>query len=145
MSLALKEAKKAALKGEVPVGAIIVKDEIIIAKAHNLRHTKKSVTAHAEMLAIQKATKKLNSWMLDDCTLYVTIEPCLMCSGTILQSRIKRVVYGAKEPKFGAMGSIIDISNISGFNHNIEVTSGIMEEETSQIMKLFFQNLRKKS
>ena len=145
MSLALKEAKKAALKGEVPVGAVIVKDEIIIAKAHNLRHTKKSVTAHAEMLAIQKATKKLNSWMLDDCTLYVTIEPCLMCSGTILQSRIKRVVYGAKEPKFGAMGSIIDISNISGFNHNIEVTSGIMEEETSQIMKLFFQNLRKKS
>ena len=145
MNLALKEAKKAFLKGEVPVGAVIVKDNKVIAKAHNLRHTKKSVISHAEILAIQKATKKLNSWILEGCTLYVTIEPCIMCAGTILQSRITKVVYGAKEPKFGALGSVLDISQIPGFNHKLEVISGVLEEESSSIMRSFFQNLRRKS
>lgn len=145
MNLALKEAKKAFLKGEVPVGAVIVKDNKVIAKAHNLRHTKKSVISHAEILAIQKATKKLNSWILEGCTLYVTIEPCIMCAGTILQSRITKVVYGAKEPKFGALGSVLDISQIPGFNHKLEVISGVLEEESSLIMRSFFQNLRRKS
>ena len=144
MQVALKEALVASNKGEVPVGAVIVKDNKIIAKAHNLRQTKKSVLSHAEILAIEKASKKLNTWMLDDCTLYVTIEPCLMCTGTILQSRIKRVVYGAKEPKFGSLGSIIDISKISDFNHQIEVTSGVLEEDAKLLMKTFFQNLRNK-
>ena len=145
MNLALKEAKKAFLKGEVPVGAVIVKDNKVIAKAHNLRQTKKSVISHAEILAIQKATKKLNSWILEGCTLYVTIEPCIMCAGTILQSRITKVVYGAKEPKFGALGSVLDISQIPGFNHKLEVISGVLEEESSLIMRSFFQNLRRKS
>ena len=145
MNLALKEAKKAFLKGEVPVGAVIVKDNQVIAKAHNLRQTKKSVISHAEILAIQKATKKLNSWILEGCTLYVTIEPCIMCAGTILQSRITKVVYGAKEPKFGALGSVLDISQIPGFNHKLEVISGVLEEESSLIMRSFFQNLRRKS
>lgn len=144
MSLALKEAKKAFDKGEVPVGAVIVKNDVVIAKAHNLRQTKKSVLSHAEILAIEKASKKLNSWILEDCILYVTIEPCIMCAGTILQSRIKKVVYGAKEPKFGALGSILDISNIPEFNHQLEIVSGVMEDKTSEIMKFFFQNLRKK-
>lgn len=145
MNLALKEAQKAFLKGEVPVGAVIVKDNKVIAKAHNLRHTKKSVISHAEILAIQKATKKFNSWILEGCTLYVTIEPCIMCAGTILQSRITKVVYGAKEPKFGALGSVLDISQIPGFNHKLEVISGVLEEESSLIMRSFFQNLRRKS
>lgn len=144
MSLALKEAKKAFDKGEVPVGAVIVKNDVVIAKAHNLRQTKKSVLSHAEILVIEKASKKLNSWILEDCILYVTIEPCIMCAGTILQSRIKKVVYGAKEPKFGALGSILDISNIPEFNHQLEIVSGVMEDKTSEIMKFFFHNLRKK-
>lgn len=144
MKLALKEAQIAFSLGEVPIGAVIVKDNKVIAKAHNLRQKKKSVFAHAEILAITKASKKLNSWMLDDCTLYVTVEPCIMCSGSIIQARIKSVVYGAKEPKFGALGSITDISLIEGFNHNITVRSGILENECSNIMKEFFQMLRKK-
>lgn len=142
MKLALQQAKKAAIIGEVPVGAVIVKDNIVIAKAYNLRQKKKSVLGHAEILAIEKASKKLNSWILEDCTIYVTVEPCIMCTGTIIQSRIKRVVYGTNEPKFGALGSIVDISQISDFNHHIEVTKGILQDECSLMMKTFFKNLR---
>ena len=138
MKLALQQAKKAAIIGEVPVGAVIVKDNIVIAKAYNLRQKKKSVLGHAEILAIEKASKKLNSWILEDCTIYVTVEPCIMCTGTIIQSRIKRVVYGTNEPKFGALGSIVDISQISDFNHHIEVTKGILQDECSLMMKTFF-------
>ena len=109
MALALKEAEKAFKKNEVPVGCVIVKDDKVIARAHNLRQTKKSVLGHAEILAIEKASKKLNSWILEDCTIYVTLEPCPMCAGTILQSRIKKLVFAAQEPKFGACGSVINL------------------------------------
>lgn len=144
MKLALNEAKKAALIDEVPVGAVIVKDDVVIAKAHNLRQKKKSVLGHAEIIAIQKANKKLDSWILDDCTMYVTVEPCIMCAGTIIQSRIKRVVYATDEPKFGALGSVIDLSIVDGFNHHISVEKGILQEETSKLMKDFFKNKRNK-
>ncbi len=142
MKIALEEAEIASSKGEVPVGAVIVKDDKIIAKAHNLRQTKKSVLAHAEIIAIQKASKKLNSWILEGCTLYVTVEPCLMCAGTILQSRIDKVVYGTNEPKFGSLGSVIDISKENGFNHQLITISGVLKNEASDLMKSFFKELR---
>ena len=144
MKLALNEAKKAALIDEVPVGAVIVKDDVVIAKAHNLRQKKKSVLGHAEIIAIQKANKKLDFWILDDCTMYVTVEPCIMCAGTIIQSRIKRVVYATDEPKFGALGSVIDLSIVDVFNHHIIVEKGILQEEASKLMKDFFKNKRNK-
>mgnify|MGYP003412133864 FL=1 len=141
MRLALIEAKKAFDKNEVPVGCVIVKDDKVIAKAHNLRQTKKSVLAHAEILAIQKASKKLDSWILEDCTMYVTLEPCPMCAGTILQSRIKKLVYATKEPKFGACQSVMNLFDYK-FNHQVEITDGILQEEASNLMKNFFQILR---
>lgn len=144
MLLALKEAQKAYDLGEVPVGAVIVKDDVVIAKAHNLRQTKKQVTGHAEILAINKATKKLNAWILEGCTMYVTIEPCLMCAGTIIQARMKKVCYGAKEPKFGALGSLINMATIPSLNHHLDIEGGILEEEASALIKTFFQKLRKK-
>ncbi len=141
MRLALIEAKKAFDKNEVPVGCVIVKDDKVIAKAHNLRQTKKSVLAHAEILAIQKASKKLDSWILEDCTMYVTLEPCPMCAGTILQSRIKKLVYATKEPKFGACQSVMNLFDYK-FNHQVEITDSILQEEASNLMKNFFQILR---
>lgn len=143
MKEALKEAKKAFLKEEVPVGCIIVYNNEIIARAHNTRHKNKSALDHAEILAIKKANKKLNAWMLDNATLYVTLEPCAMCAGAIIQSRIKRVVYAASEPKFGSFGSIIDLSDpIYKFNHKVELTKGILESESSLLLKTFFKELR---
>lgn len=144
MKIALEEAKKASLKKEVPVGCVIVKDGKIIAKAHNTRHQKKSVLDHAEIVAIKKASKKLDSWILDGTTLYVTLEPCLMCAGVILHSRIKRVVFGTHEPKFGAVGSVINVfdSTKYAFNHQVEVTSGILEDDSKEILKKFFKDLR---
>ena len=141
MNIALKEAMKAYKEDEVPVGCVIVKDDKVIAKAHNLRQTKKSVLAHAEILAIQKASKKLDSWILEDCTMYVTLEPCPMCAGTILQSRIKKLVYATKEPKFGACQSVMNLFDYK-FNHQVEITDGILQEEASNLMKNFFQILR---
>ena len=141
---AIKEAKKAYQKQEVPVGCVIVVDGKIISRSHNLRETKQSVLAHAEILAIEKASKKLNRWILDDATIYVTLEPCVMCAGAIFQARIKRVVFGASEPKFGALGSIIDLSKENKFNHKIEVTKGILGEEVAELMKGFFKELRQK-
>ena len=143
MNLALNEAKKAYMKGEIPIGAVIVKENVVIAKAHNLRQTKKTTLGHAEIIAIEKACKKLDSWILEGCTIYVTVEPCIMCAGAILQSRITRVVYGTNEPKFGALGSVLDISKVEGFNHKMEITSGILKDECSLIMKEFFKSLRK--
>lgn len=142
MLVALKEAQKAALIGEVPVGAVIVKDDKIIAKAHNLRQKKKSVLGHAEILCIQKANKKLDAWILEGCTIYVTVEPCIMCTGTIIQSRIDKVVFGTYEPKFGALGSIMDLSKEDKFNHHIQVVGGILQDESSNLMKQFFRDLR---
>lgn len=145
MEEALKEAKKAYLKEEVPVGCVIVYNNEIIARAHNTRHKNKSALDHAEILAIKKANKKLNAWMLDGATIYVTLEPCLMCAGAIFQSRIKRVVYAASEPKFGAFGSILDLSNPEyKFNHKVELTKGILEAEASLLLKTFFKEIRSK-
>ena len=141
MLLALKEAEKAFNKGEVPVGCVIVKDDVVIAKAHNLRQTKKTALAHAEILAIQKASKKLNSWILEDCVMYVTLEPCAMCAGTIIQSRIKKLIFGANEPKFGACGSVVNLFEYK-FNHQVEVEPNVMKEESAKLLKNFFQILR---
>ncbi len=144
MGLALKEAKKAALKDEVPVGAIIVLGDKIIAKAYNKRVLKEQTHAHAEMLAIEKANKKVGSWRLEDCKLYVTLEPCPMCAGAIIQSRIKTLVYGAKDPKGGVAGSVINLFDIK-FNHKVEVIGGILEDACSNELKQFFKSLRVKS
>lgn len=144
MNLALKEAKKSYDKDEVPVGCIIVKDNQIIARAHNTRQHSKNVFNHAEVIAINKASKKLNSWMLDGATLYVTLEPCLMCSGAILQSRIKRLVFATPEPKFGSVGSIINVFDDNNkFNHKIEIVRGICQEESSNLLKEYFRQKRK--
>lgn len=144
MKEALKEAYKAELLDEVPIGCVIVKDDKIIARGHNLRETKQQSINHAEIIAIQKACKKVGSWRLEDCTLYVTLEPCCMCAGAILQSRILRVVYGAADPKGGSIESTMRMYEQDGFNHYPEVISGIMREECSQILTSFFRNKRKK-
>ena len=141
MKLALKQAKKAYKRDEVPVGAVIVKDGKVISKAYNLREKTNLATGHAEILAIQKANKKLKSWRLDSCTLYVTIEPCPMCAGAIIQSRIKEVVYGATDSKSGSHSSIINLFDLP-YNHNVKVEKGIMEKECSEIVSSFFKQLR---
>ena len=141
MQEALKEAKLAYDLNEVPVGCVIVKDNEIIARAHNIRETSQLSTAHAEMIAIEKACKKLKTWRLEDCDLYVTLEPCLMCSGAIINSRIMRVIYGALEPKFGAHKSLLNVYDIA-FNHKVLVTGLVLAEESNQLLKSFFQKLR---
>jgi len=141
MQAALNEAKKAEAKLEVPVGCVIVKDNKIISRAYNLRESKQSSLAHAEILAIEKACKKVGSWRLEDCVLYVTLEPCLMCSGAIINSRIKRMVYGTTEPKFGVHQSKTNVYEID-FNHKTEVTAGVLAEESNKLLKDFFKNIR---
>lgn len=143
MKQALKEAKKAYEKLEVPVGAVIVKDGKIIAKAHNLKETKTDTTKHAEILAIQKASKKLESWRLLDCEMYITLEPCSMCAGAIINSRIKKVYIGALDEKTGAAGSVLNLFEDYKFNHKVEVKKGVMQEECENILKDFFKMLRK--
>ena len=130
-------------KLEVPVGAVIVKDEKIIARAHNLKETKYDTTKHAEILAIQKASKKLNSWRLIDCEMYVTLEPCSMCAGALINSRIKKVYIGASDPKTGAVGSVFNLLEDYTFNHKVEYEKGVMQEECENILKEFFKKLRK--
>ena len=142
MKEALKEAKKAYNKLEVPVGAVIVKDRQIIARAHNLKETKYDTTKHAEILAIQKASKKLKSWRLLDCTMYVTLEPCSMCAGAIINSRIKKVYIGAKDAKTGACGSVLNLFDDFKFNHKVEYEIGILKNECEAILKNFFKILR---
>ena len=143
MKEALKEAKKAYEKLEVPVGAVIVKDGKIIAKAHNLKETKFDTTKHAEILAIQKASKKLQSWRLLDCEMYVTLEPCSMCAGAIINSRIKKIYIGTLDAKTGAVGSVLNLFEDYKFNHNVEVEKGIMKEQCENMLKDFFKMLRK--
>ena len=128
MKEALKEAKKAYDKEEVPVGAIIVKDGKIIARAHNLKETKKDTTYHAEILAIQKASKKLEAWRLEECEMYVTLEPCSMCAGALIQSRIKKVYIGTMDYKTGACGSVFNLFNDYTFNHKVECEIGILKQ-----------------
>ncbi|EOD00541.1 tRNA adenosine(34) deaminase TadA [Caldisalinibacter kiritimatiensis] len=144
MKLALKEAKKAYNIDEVPIGAVIVKDGKIISTGYNLRESSKDPIAHAEIIAIRKASEVLGGWRLIGCTMYVTIEPCPMCAGAIINSRIDRLVIGAKDPKMGACGSVIDIIQNPKFNHKVDVTWGVLEEECSSIMKNFFKELREK-
>lgn len=139
---AIKEAKKAELIDEVPIGCVIVKDDKIIARGHNLRESKQRSTAHAEIIAIEKACRKLKSWRLEGCSLYVTLEPCPMCSGAILQSRIEHVVYGAKDPKGGCMESCMNMYEVKGFNHYPDVIGGVLEDECSSLLKTFFKRKR---
>ena len=143
MKLALNEAKKAYDKLEVPVGAVIVKDGKIIAKAHNQKETKFDTTKHAEILVIQKASKKLNSWRLIDCEMYVTLEPCPMCAGAIIQSRIKKVYFGVPDEKTGAVGSKLNLFRDFKFNHTVEFESGILNSECQTLLQDFFKELRK--
>ena len=143
MKEALKEAKKAYKKLEVPVGAVIVKNGEIIARGHNLKETKCDTTKHAEIIAIQRASKKLNAWRLEDCEMYVTLEPCTMCAGAIINSRIKKVYIGTEDPKTGACGSILNLFTDYKFNHKVEYEKGIMQKECEKILKDFFKDLRK--
>ena len=142
MKQALKEAEKAYKKLEVPVGAIIVKDGEIIARAHNQKETKTDTTQHAEILAIQKASKKLKSWRLIDCEMYVTLEPCSMCAGAMINSRIKKVYIGTMDEKTGAAGSVLNLFEDYTFNHKVEAEVGIMKEECQEILTNFFKELR---
>lgn len=144
MNEALKEAKKAYSKDEAPVGAVIVKDGIIISRGHNERQSKGDATLHAEITAIRKACRRLGDWRLDDCEIYVTLEPCVMCAGAIVQSRIKKLHIGALDPKAGAAGSVINVVNVDRFNHRVEVDYGILEEKCSGILKDFFRELRER-
>ncbi len=144
MKEALVEAQKAYKLKEVPIGAIVVKEGIIIGRGHNLRETSKDPTAHGEIIAIREASQTLGGWRLMDCDLYVTIEPCPMCAGATMLSRVKRLIIGAMDPKGGAAGSLINIPEDSRFNHKVEIITGVLEEECSQIMKDFFKELRSK-
>ena len=143
MRQALKVAEKAYKKLEIPVGAIIVKDGKIIARAHNQKETKTDTTKHAEILAIQKASKKLNSWRLLDCEMYVTLEPCAMCAGAMINARIKKVYIGTMDEKTGAVGSVFNLFEDYRFNHKVEVEKGILKQECEDILKKFFKELRK--
>ncbi|MGE7844103.1 tRNA adenosine(34) deaminase TadA [Lysinibacillus sp. NPDC093712] len=144
MGQALEEAKKAALLGEVPIGAVLVYEGEVIAKAHNLRETTQNATTHAELMVIQEACKKIGSWRLEQTTLYVTLEPCPMCAGAILQSRVPRVVYGARDIKAGCVNSLYHLLNDARFNHECDVTEGILAEDCGQILTDFFRVLRER-
>jgi len=144
MQYAIEEAHKAYTLLEVPIGAVIIKDSEVIARAYNLRETAKSPLAHAEILAIEEAAKKLGGWRLTGATMYVTLEPCPMCAGAIYQSRISTLVYGADDPKAGAVKSLYSILNDPRLNHQVEVISGVLADESSKLLKKFFRELRKK-
>ena len=143
MTLALKEADKAEKKEEVPIGCVIVKDGKVVARAHNLKQTKRLATAHAEVLAIEKACRKLKDWRLEDYEIYVTLEPCAMCAGAIASARIKKAYFGAYEPKGGGVESKFHILTESGLNHVTEFEGGVMEKECSDKIKAFFRTRRK--
>ncbi len=142
MKEAIKEAKKAELIDEVPIGCVIVKDDKVIARGHNVRETKKTPLGHAEIIAIDKASKKLKAWRLEDCDIYITLEPCIMCAGAVIQSRIRHIYYGAKDFKGGALGSSINVLEAKDINHHPMVTSGILEEECSNIISQYFKGKR---
>jgi tRNA(adenine34) deaminase len=145
MREALKEARKAAKKGEVPVGAVVVKDGQVIGRGHNLTEKKQSALTHAEMMALSQASKKLKSWRLMDCDLYVTLEPCTMCAGAIVLSRIRNLVYGTTDPKAGAVDSTARVMENEKLNHRVKVASGILKEECSGVLTAFFKEMRRKA
>ena len=144
MKAALREAKKAYKLDEVPIGCVIVQNDKIIARGYNRRNTDKNTLAHAEVAAIKKASKKTGDWRLEDCTMYVTLEPCQMCAGAIVQSRLGRVVIGSMNPKAGCAGSILNLLQMKEFNHQVEMEKGILEEECSEMLSAFFRELREK-
>jgi len=143
MQMALKQAQMAFEQGEVPIGAVVVHNGQVIAEAHNEKEQRKDPTAHAEVLVIQKAAKVLGSWRLTDATLYVTLEPCPMCAGAIVQSRLKQLVYGAADLKGGATGSVMNVLDYTLWNHRVDIVAGVLEEECSNILKTFFKRLRR--
>lgn len=142
MKEAIRQARKAEKLMEVPIGCVIVYEEQVIARGYNRRNTDKNTLAHAEMRAIRKASKKLGDWRLEGCTMYVTLEPCQMCSGAIVQSRIDEVVIGCMNPKAGCAGSILNLLDVPAFNHQVKITQGVLEEECSKMMSTFFRRLR---
>nr|WP_235615892.1 tRNA adenosine(34) deaminase TadA [Brevibacillus reuszeri] len=144
MMAAIEEAGKAAAIGEVPIGAVVVRNGEIVGRGYNLRETQKDPTLHAEMIAIREASETLGGWRLIGCTLYVTLEPCPMCAGAIVQSRIEQVVYGARDPKAGCAGTLMNLLEEPRFNHQVPVKEGVLAEECAQLLKDFFRGLRKK-
>ena len=142
MKEALRQAKKAEALLEVPIGCVIVRNDKIIARGYNRRNTDKNTLSHAELNAIRKASKKTGDWRLEDCTIYITLEPCQMCAGAIVQARIPRVVIGSMNPKAGCGGSVLNILQMEQFNHRCEVTRGVLEEECSTMLSFFFKQLR---
>ena len=145
MKEALKQAKKAYALGEVPIGCVIVHGGKIIGRGYNRRNTDKNTLAHAEITAINKASKYIGDWRLEECTMYVTLEPCQMCAGAIVQARIPEVVMGCMNPKAGCAGSILNILDMPQFNHQVSVSRGILEQECSDLLKLFFTELRRRN
>ena len=144
MRAAIREAKKAYALEEVPIGCVIVQNDKIIARGYNRRNTDKNTLAHAELAAIKKASRKTGDWRLEDCTMYVTLEPCQMCAGAIVQSRLAKVVIGSMNPKAGCAGSVINLLQMKEFNHQVEMVKGVLEEECSTMLSGFFQELRDK-
>jgi len=144
MKEAIKEANKAEAIDEVPIGAVLVMDGKIVARAHNLRETEQNAVAHAELLAIDQACREIGTWRLEESTLYVTLEPCPMCAGAIILSRVKRVVYGAADPKGGCAGTLMNLLEDDRFNHQSEVTSGVLEKECGQLLSDFFRKIRER-
>lgn len=144
MKEAIKQAKKAYAIEEVPIGCVIVKEDKVIARGYNKRNTKKNTLAHAEMIAIEKACKKLGDWRIEECTMYITLEPCPMCAGAIVQARIPRVVIGTRNKKAGCAGSVLNLLQVQNFNHQVELTEGVLQEECSQMMKDFFREMRER-
>ena len=144
MRQAMTQAKKAYAQGETPIGCVIVYQDKVIARGYNKRNGKKNTLAHAEIIAIHKASKIIGDWRLEECTMYVTLEPCPMCAGAIVQSRISRVVVGSMNPKAGCAGSVLNLLQQPGFNHQVELTTGVLGEECSQLMSGFFRELRQK-
>lgn len=144
MKAAIREAKKAYALEEVPIGCVIVQNDKIIARGYNRRNTDKNTLAHAELSAIKKASKKTGDWRLEDCTMYVTLEPCQMCAGAIVQSRLGKVVIASMNPKAGCAGSVINLLQMKQFNHQVEIETGILQEECSAMLSGFFAELREK-
>ncbi|MEW6446899.1 MAG: tRNA adenosine(34) deaminase TadA [Bacillota bacterium] len=145
MREALREAEKAYTLGEVPVGAVVVVGEEVVSRAHNLRESLKDATAHAEIIALRDAAQKRGDWRLEDAVVYATMEPCPMCAGAMVQFRVKKVVYGAADPKAGAAGSVVNLLREPRFNHQVEVKAGVLEEECREIVQRFFRQLRQRA
>jgi len=145
MREAILEAEKAAIIGEVPIGAVIVRDGVIVGRGHNLRETGKDPTAHAEILALRQASSTLGGWRLPRAVMYVTLEPCPMCAGALVQARVERLVFGARDPKAGCAGTLLNLVQFPSFNHQLQVTEGVLRDECSELLRGFFRQLRQKS